>query len=363
MRFKTFLHQIIKRKLMWKLTLINSIVIGLVIWLVGISVKDYACYLVEKGNVLTIEQRLAFVDRMDSYLLTAVILSVIIAAFIHFYFISRLLDPLHALTNATTEVMEGKYPQLDERMTQDEIGQLTIHFNEMVNHIKKVETDRKKMTRDVAHELRTPLTNINGYLEALSTGVIEGNKELYQSLHEESLRLTNLVEQLRQMNKWNHDQEARSDYEWVSMESLFENVLRHFHFELENQAIRVDLQLKSRKLYGNKNGLMQVVYNLVQNVVRYDQGKWIKVRGFVSDGEYKIQITNHGLPIPVDYQDEPFERFYRADASRSRNSGGSGLGLAIVKEIIESHNGNVGLVSEDNVHTFWFTVPLTKSNT
>ncbi|MDE5413482.1 sensor histidine kinase [Alkalihalobacterium chitinilyticum] len=361
MRFKRNLNQFIKRKLMWKLTLINSIVIGLVIWLVGISVKDYACYLIEKENALSVEQRLAFIEGMDTYLLFAVILSVIIAAVIHFYFISRLLDPLHSLTNATTEIIEGKYPQLTENTAQDEIGQLTLHFNEMVNYMKKIEENREKITRDVAHELRTPLTNINGYLEALSTGVIKGDKDLFQSLHEESLRLTHLVEQLRQINKWNVHEQDTANYEWVSMKSLLEQALHHFQMELQKEAIIVDLQLCDATLFVNKNGLLQVIYNLIENVHRYDQGKWMRIKGGVNDQQYKLQISNEGLPIQVADSDQPFERFYRAEASRNRNTGGSGLGLSIVKEIIESHNGEVGFSTENNIHTFWFTIPLSSS--
>ncbi|OLO26131.1 hypothetical protein BTR23_24030 [Alkalihalophilus pseudofirmus] len=362
MHFKRFIRPLIKRKLMWKLTLINSIVIGIVIWLVGISVKDYACYLIEKENTLTIEQRHTFIERMDSYLMYAVVLSIIIAAIIHFFFITRLLEPLHDLTNATKQIKEGKYPNLTEKISEDEIGQLTEHFNEMVNHIKKVEMYREKMTRDIAHELRTPLTNINGYLEALRNGVLNGNEELYDSLYEESLRLTDLVEQLRQIDVWKQHQLLSEGYETFSIRDLLVNACNQFKIELQKANIEVDLQVEEAILVANKSGIKQAIFNLIENVLRYDQGKWMAVSGKIVGTDYKVEITNHGLPIPIESLDQPFERFYRADASRNRNSGGSGLGLAIMKEIIESHNGSVGFLTQENVHIFWFSIPLKNSS-
>ncbi len=345
---------------MWKLTFINSVIFGLVIWLVGISVKDFACYLIETKSSMSLEQRDAFIEKMNTYLITATAFSIVVAAVVHFYFINKLISPLHSLTFATKEIAKGNHPKTIEKVTNDEIGQLTDQFNYMVDQLKASEIYRDKMTRDIAHELRTPLTNISGYLEALSTGVLEGDKNLYNSLYEESMRLTNLVEQLQQINYWNHlDRSKNIGGQSISLKDLFKQQLGNFQREFNKQNINVTVEMVDVLTPINEDGMKQVITNLMQNVIKYDRGKWLRIKGYVEKENYFVEVTNEGLPIVLDYPTQPFERFYRAELSRNRNLGGSGLGLAIVKEIIESHRGTVGLNSQGNVHTFWFSIPIT----
>ncbi|MBU8908714.1 sensor histidine kinase [Desertibacillus haloalkaliphilus] len=344
---------------MWRITIVNSLVIGVVIWIVGISVKDYACYLIEQENTLTAAQRAAFINQMDSYLVFAVILAVIVAAIVHFYFIHSLLDPLRTLTEATKEMTNGHEPKPIPIANDDEIGKLTEHFNHMVQQIKRNEDAREKLTRNVAHELRTPLTNINGYLEALRSGVIQGDRKLYDSLYEESSRLTELVEQLQQINIWHAGtQTSQDEYERLSMKDLIEQQIEHFQLQLQKQAIEVRTSIENKEVTASEGGLKQVLNNLFENVLRYDRGGWMEVQGMMTEKGYKVQVRNEGVPIPVTSPDQPFERFYRADGSRNRKLGGSGLGLAIVKEIIESHDGEVGFQTNENIHTFSFTLPV-----
>ncbi|WP_152608158.1 sensor histidine kinase [Halalkalibacter okhensis] len=358
MPFKQIVKRMTKINLMLKLTVINSIVVGLVIWIVGVSVKDFACYLIEQENSLSAEQRLGFTNQLDSYLVYAVILSIFIAAVVHFYFIRSLLYPLSTLTEVTKEIAKGNDPVIIYNKNSDEIGQLSRHFNEMIRKIKKVEESREKMTQDVAHELRTPLTNINGYLEALRSGVINGNQELYDSLFEESKRLTSLVEQLQQLNVWKNEYGSSVNYECLSIRLLIESQVEIFRLELQKQSIQIKISIEDKQLYADKEGLKQVLTNLIENVLNYDKGGWMEIKGFMSEKGYQVQVKNEGLPIPVEDPNQPFERFYRADLSRNRNLGGSGLGLSIVKEIIKSHNGELGLKTSQNVHTFWFTLPI-----
>lgn len=338
--------------------LINSLVVIIVIWLAGVSVKDFACKLVNLYDISANGRSLLFNETMHYYLIRVSGLAIVIATVFYYYLVKRLLLPLHKLTNSIKSISQGQYLEPIAVTSKDEIGQLTEDFNQLVQKFRQVDELRKKMVNDIAHNLRTPLTNIKGYLEALSSGVITGDRELYQSLHEEAIHLTNLVEQLHQLNVWETRKMSTLETEKMPIEKVIESSLRSFSLEFENKNIECELNLQSANIRGNRDGLRQVLDNLIKNAVNYNQGNWIKVKGETEGNMYRVEITNIGRMIPENRKEKIFERFYRLELQDSQQSEGSGLGLSIVKEIIELHKGWVGLSSKKNQHTFWFTVPL-----
>ncbi|MCJ7688512.1 MAG: HAMP domain-containing protein [Clostridiaceae bacterium] len=173
----------LRKSILFKLMLINSLVVGIVIWLAGVSVKDFACLLVNQNKISADGRNLLFNQTMQFYLLRVSIFAVFIATISYYYLVKRLLLPLHRLNDSIKSISQGQYQEPIPVTSQDEIGQLTDNFNHFIRKFKQVEELRKKMVNDIAHNLRTPLTNINGYLEALSNGVILGDRELYHSLH------------------------------------------------------------------------------------------------------------------------------------------------------------------------------------
>jgi len=118
--------------------------------------------------------------------------------------------------------------------------------------------------------------------------------------------------------------------------------------------------LEPATIQGDEIGLRQVMTNLLKNAIQYDCGGVIRIIGDTITNQYRVTITNLGQPIPTDKANRIFERFYRIDPSRNRDTGGSGLGLAIAKEIVQQHRGDIGLISNLNEHSFWFTIPITK---
>ncbi|MNO22601.1 Signal transduction histidine-protein kinase BaeS [compost metagenome] len=344
---------------MWKFTLINVAVIGIAVWVSGVSVKDYACMLFANSPSVTPEESAIFTQTMQTFLIKASLMAVLIAAIFHYYFVKKLLLPLKELGHATREMAQGEMPEPLSIRVHDEIGQLTADFNHLSLKLRHVEDLRKKMLSDMAHELRTPLTNINGYLEALSTGIIQGDKELFQSLHEESIRITRLVEQLHQLNVWQGKKISYENKENVlSIEKVIESCMDHFSLEFKNRGMSIDLDIEAAKVVGDEDGLIQVLHNLLTNVLQYDQGGWVEITGKQNESDYQVIVKNLGQSIPEEHESLIFERFYRLDSSRSRDSGGSGLGLSLVKEIIEQQGGKAGLRSTGKEHSFWFTVPL-----
>lgn len=345
----------------WKLVLVNGFVIGIAIWLAGVSVTEFACLLVKQYSFIGEEESALFNKTMDSYLLNASILAVLVAGLVHYFIVKKLLAPLKTLSLATKMMAKGKYPALLPIDTMDEIGKLTADFNHLSQKMKQAEELRKKIMSDIAHELRTPLTNINGYLEALSTGMIEGDPELYSSLHEESLRIIRLVQQMHELNVWESKKITQQDLSSIQIEQVIRTCVDSFALELENKEIVIEVQAETATVEGDRDGLKQVIFNLLDNVLHYDLGGWVNIQGKAAGGMYQVSVTNNGQPIPPEQSDRIFDRFYRLDPSRNRETGGSGLGLALVKEIVEQHHGEVGLSLNDDIYTFWFKLPIKSS--
>ncbi len=346
------------KSLSLKLTLLNSLLVGIVIVFTGVSVKDFACLLVNSFQLVGTEKNHFFNETMQFYLIRASLLSLIIAAILHFYFIWRLLVPLKRLTASMRMMADGHYPEALRVTSDDEIGQLTKDFNHLIRQLKNKDNQRKTMMAEIAHDLRTPLTNLNGYLEALSSEVITGTKEMYHSLHEESLHLIRLVEQIHQLHTWEVHQEDPAPYSSFEIKDLIEMVAKSFSLQAEKKNIEIATDLQQAKVAGSEDGIKQVLSNLLSNAIQYNTSDWIKVEGVQEDRYYRLVITNESYPIPEQKASKLFERFYRVDESRNRLLGGSGLGLTIVKEIISQHKGSVGYYSTGSIHSFWFSIPL-----
>ena len=222
---------------------------------------------------------------------------------------------------------------------------------------------RKDFVVDVAHELRTPLTNIRGYMEGLRDNVIAADPEVFDSLHEETLRLVKLVEELLQL--------ARADIaksnlqiECFDLAELTKQTLRSFELRFVDKHLQVTQSLPIAMIHADRERLTQVLTNLFENAIRYSPTggsfavslSWIEQRVrflIANDIEESQQIASNTL------ESQPlFERFQRGDTSRSREFGGAGLGLAIVKELVVAHHGYVGYRFEDGKAEFSFELPV-----
>lgn len=346
-----------RKSIVAKILLINGLVVAVVIWQVGVSVKDFACTLVDRYGLIGAERQAFFNSTMHYYLLRASLIAVAVAALIYFVLMARVLRPLRQLMRSARMMAEGEYPAPVAVNAEDEIARLARYFNRMVQTLKEAEESRRRLLSDISHELRTPLSNLNGYLEALSSGVIQGDIALYRSLHEEAQQLSHLVEQLRQLARWQSGQWHGPALQPVEVGSVIRAVLKSFELELARRNIRCETDLAAGAVLADETGLRQVAANLLQNAIRYDRGGWIRISGEASGAVYRVAVANAGNPIPAEKAEQLFERFYRVDPSRHRDTGGLGLGLAIAKEIVGRHGGKIGLHTDGRTHTFWFEWP------
>ena len=351
-----------KVRLLWKLLLINIAVILFVMLMVWVSVDylaaDYFVKLMEKYHISPEPAHDMFVAAIHRYLLWASMAAALLAALLSFAMMRRTLIPLSRMTQVTREIAAGNYGATIAVQAKDEIGQLAAAFNRMSTSLKTIEHLRKQLIIDVAHELRTPLTNIKGYLEGLIDGVVPSSNENFELLHEETLRLTLLVEDMLQL--------ARADSTQIDLHpldlSLTESVSKLYaSFAKSFTDKRIDVTIQGDpddRVCADPEKISRVLKNLLQNALQYTPaGSTLSIQVLRTLKNIRVTFAN---PAPgVRSKDIPFlfERFYRGEKSRSRDHGGAGIGLAIVKELVALHGGTVGAALEGDQLRIWFELP------
>lgn len=341
--------------LLSKLVAVNSVVILLVIMVAGISVKDYACFLVNQEQITGTQ----LVETLNSFLIKVSILAFITAGLVHYFSVRRIVKPVKSMAVAAHQIKEGKIPSKIDINSGGELGELVTNFNAMTETLSVVQTRREEMLRDIAHELRTPLTNINGYLEALHNGVLTGDRELFGSLLEESRRITRIVDLISELDAWNKEVYfLEKQFEEVDMSEVLNESLAAFQLKLTGGFDSVHQDIESSTVFGHKDGLKQVISNLLQNIIDYDVGRLLSVEAKPSGSSYVLTFSHKGNYIDPDRKELIFERFYRLEESRSTKVEGAGLGLAIARSITQAHRGEIGLDTNGHDHSFWVRIPL-----
>ncbi|MBU5594526.1 cell wall metabolism sensor histidine kinase WalK [Amphibacillus sp. MSJ-3] len=232
-----------------------------------------------------------------------------------------------------------------------------------VTELEKVERERREFVSNVSHELRTPLTTMRSYLEALTDGAWEDKEIAPQFLEvtqNETERMIRLVNDLLQLSKMDHkDQEIIK--ERVNVVPFFHHVLDRFEMN-KDELIKIERSIprESIFLWMDKDKIIQVVDNIMSNALKYSpKNDTIRFKLTKERNRIKVMIADNGPGIPREKLDKIFDRFYRADAARSRKRGGTGLGLAIAKEIITNHQGQIWAESIEGQGTkVYFSLPL-----
>ncbi|MBM7622061.1 two-component system sensor histidine kinase BaeS [Bacillus tianshenii] len=341
--------------LLTKLIFLNSMILLLVIIIAGSSVKDYACFLVNSEQIVGQE----LVETLNSFLWKVGILTFLFIGLFHYFTVKKMINPIKLLSHAAKNIQQGKAPEKVIASTSGELAELIGNFNSMSESLVVMQNQREEMLRDIAHELRTPLTNINGYLEALENGVIEGNTEIFTSLLEESKRITRIVELISELNSWHNGIFFQEKcLEKLDVKKLLTEAINPFQLKLQKRFTDLQINLEDTSVLVYKDGLMQAFTNILQNIIDYNTGEALKIEGTINQDCYLIYFIHKGQYIEPDKKDQIFERFYRMESSRTTKSHGAGLGLAITKSIILAHKGMVGIDTDGIHHTFWIRLPI-----
>jgi len=276
----------------------------------------------------------------------------------------RIFAPVEALTAAARRMEAGDLSQRVGITSRDEIGDLTRAFNRMADGLARLEESRRQMVTDVAHELRTPLTNIRGYLEALRDGVVEPDRRITDSLYEEAMLLNHLVDDLQALSLAEAGQ-LRLQRQPVALADIVEQAVGAFgsRAQAEGNPLQIDLPDDLPLVDVDPQRIGQVLRNLLDNGLTHtSQAGQIKVTACVRDSWIEVSVRDTGSGIAAEDLPHVFERFYRADKSRSRATGGAGLGLAIAKQLVEAHGGRIEVESQVGRGTqFTFTLPVAGS--
>jgi two-component system sensor histidine kinase BaeS len=282
----------------------------------------------------------------------------LIAALVMVFTGRRLVRPILALTGAAQRMTNGDHAARVPVTGRDEVARLGHAFNAMAESIQHHDHQRKAMVSDVAHELRTPLANIKGYLVASEDGVVPLDRELVTSLLEEAGLLERLIADLQDLALADAGK-LKIHPELRDLSELAQQVVSAHRPAAEGAGVTLTAEVNGPAPAVVDNArIRQALGNLVSNAIRFTptDGKVMVGVRRVGNG-YNLTVTDNGAGISAEHLPYLFDRFYRAEHSRSRATGGSGLGLAITKHLVEAHRGTIAATSRLG-HGSTFTIHL-----
>lgn len=257
--------------------------------------------------------------------------------------------PISKVSKMTKYIGEGNYKnKLNYKSNIMEIDDLINSINKLSNELNDQENLRKQLTGDIAHELRTPLTSIKGHLDAIIVGIWEPTNERLNSINEEVKRITNLVDELRKLAKFDSGKDNLNK-EIVNLKNYIKSIAYNYEGKALEKNIVVKYQLENIEALIDKEKFAQVIINIISNAIKYNNGNnEIYIKVFKKNNSINISIKDSGIGIPKSEYKNIFERFYRLDKSRGANEKGAGVGLTIAKSIVNAHGGEIEVYSEIN---------------
>ncbi|SDD68208.1 sensor histidine kinase [Sporomusa acidovorans] len=259
--------------------------------------------------------------------------------------------PLRKVSAAALEIERGNFAQKVPVTSKDEVGSLALIFNSMAETLDNNNKLRQQFLANIAHELRTPLAVIQGHLEGMIDGIIEPNQKQLTSLHEEAVRLSRLIKDLKDLSLAEVRQLSLEVKE-VAVNQTIEQALYMLKPLADEKEIIIKQNLTQElpPITADADRICQIFYNLITNAIRYTAtGGEVTVSTELTTLEeqdwVKVTVADNGPGINAFDLPYIFDHFYRGDKSRDRKSGGTGLGLAIVKQLAEIHGGKVQVES------------------
>ena len=301
------------------------------------------------GLLYYMDNDVDFLKEINKVITSIGIVMVLITIFIAILISNNISKPVEVVSNMANLIGDGDYDnKIDYDSNIVEIDVLIKSINNLSAKLEEQENLRKRLTTDISHELRTPLTSIQTHLEAMIDGIWEPDTERLNSVNEEVIRLTNLVNQLQNLAKFDSEK-SKLNLAKVNVKNLIMNVVYNNQGKALEKNINIECDLESIDSYLEKDKISQVIVNLLSNAIRYtNNGGKIFISSYKENNNLKIQFKDNGIGIPKENIKYIFERFYRVDESRSKNTGGIGVGLTIVKSIIDLHQGTIEVRSELN---------------
>ena len=301
-----------------------------------------------------------FVGSLTSYALIIGLIISLAAIILGVLMARAIVRPIKTMSQAAHRLARGDLDCTVPLQGSDEIMQLAEDFNLMSESLRKTQTMRRNLTADIAHELRTPLTILRANLDELQSRAKDPDQVAIANLQDEVLRMSKLVKDMETLAlaETGH---LVINKKRVKLESIMERLAPVIP-EMEGRGIKleVDLEAGLPKVAADPDRLLQVVLNLLSNALAHSpEGGRIMIKGTKKENLVLMSFTDQGGGIATEQLPFIFERFYRADSSRSRREGGMGLGLAIARSLVEANGGQIWADSSVGKGTiFYFTIPI-----
>lgn len=290
-------------------------------------------------------------------------LTVLIAAFIICMITTRRqVEPINQMAYAAHKFAKGDFSiRVTETDRQDEIGELAEAFNTMADSLEQSETRRREFIANVSHELKTPMTTIAGFADGILDGTIpeEKQSEYLRIISSETRRLSRLVRSMLDMSQ--HQGDANRVLKEFDLSEVVCQAILSLEKKILDHGLDVDVGIPEEpvKALGDADAITQVVYNLIDNAAKFaEKDSVIKIELWKQNSRVYVSVENRGETISKDELPLIFERFHKTDRSRSMDREGVGLGLYIVKTIMDSHNGDIFVTSEDGITKFTISLEL-----
>ena len=310
-------------------------------------------------------------DAWSTFLIIAAVIGigVFFAALLVTLIYSRhMAKPLDEMAAASRKFARGDF-SVRVKQTEDpddEMGALIDSFNKMADSLEQSEKRRSEFIANISHELRTPMTTIAGFADGILDGTIppEDERKYLISIREETRRLSRLVKDMLGVSQARARASDASHRTVFDISELIVQTLLSFESRATKKNLDVDPQLPDNPVLvrADKDAITQVIYNLLDNAVKFAApGSCLILKLYKDNGKAYVAIRDYGETIPPDDLPFIFDRFHKSDRSRSLDKDGVGLGLYLVKTIINSHDEDIAVKSEDGMTEFVFTLPLAES--
>ena len=324
--------------------------------------KNVEGYVFSATSAKNIKNLLTTLRKM---LLIYCLIPIIIAFFVLYSLMYKFTKPLKSMSVAAKRMAKGDFSKRIPVISDDEIGQLSVSFNNMTDSLSRLEKMRRNFIGNVSHELRTPMTTIAGFIDGIIDGTIDkNNQERYLKIvSDEVKRLSRVVESMLNLAELESGQKNINLSSFNLTDCIVKIILNREKTITEKSINIVGLDvIEPAYILADYDLIYQAVYNLIDNAVKFtnDYGT-IEFKLLVTGNNVQFSIKNTGAGISKESKEHIFERFYKEDKARSSNVNSTGIGLFIVKKIVEIHNGKIIADSVENEYTI-FKVMLPLNN-
>ncbi len=277
------------------------------------------------------------------------------------YMSRRIVQPIRAAVNASHYIATGHYTDRLRIASADELGELARSFNQMAEALNSTEQTRRQLLTDLCHEMKTPLAGIKAYMEGLNDGVIAPTTENFDQVYREADRLHRLVQGLQELSLVTEGAIPIRPVP-TSAADLVNAGIAHLRLQYEAKDVTLTTNLATDVpcVQADPDRIQQVLVNLLGNSLQYTEAGGAVTVSVTGDSDRVcFVIRDTGIGIAPEDLEKIFQRFYRVDKSRARNTGGSGIGLTIARYLVEAHGGRLWAESPglNQGSTFFFTLP------